>query len=82
MTRYGATNGNDKLAGQFRRVVYTNVPSPSKDGAPLNGGHTHFLLVDSGLAGRGAWGTEIKLRSRLENFYVERKGAPVHPQKV
>merc|ERR1719424_695727 len=73
---YGATNGNDKLAGQFRRVVYTNVPSPSKDGAPLNGGHTHFLLVDSGLAGRGAWGTEIKLRSRLENFYVERKGVP------
>ena len=36
-------------------------------GAPLNSGHTHFVLIDAGNEGREAWGSEIAARSRIEN---------------
>ena len=47
------------------------------NGAPLNPYHTHFVLVDNGVEGSGAWGSEICMRSALEAAAVEIKGTPI-----
>ena len=33
---------------------------PTREGAPLNQNHSHFLLVDNGTAGASAWGSAAK----------------------
>lgn len=63
---WGVINGRDDLAGQRGGTVsYTRKP-PTREGAPLNKDHTHFLLVDDGKVGGVAWGSEIGFRSAME----------------
>ena len=50
----GVTNGRDRLdASVGREVSYAAAPA-SRDGAPLNPHHTHFILVDNGKEGGAA----------------------------
>ena len=63
---WGVINGRDDLAGQRGGTMsYTRKP-PTREGAPLNKYHTHFLLVDDGKVGGVAWGSEIGFRSAME----------------
>ena len=45
---WGACNGREDLVGQQGGTAFYNRKLPTADGAPLNGDHTHFLLVDDG----------------------------------
>lgn len=49
-----------------------SVNSPSS--AALEPRHTHFLFVDDGLSGPGAWGGELALRTSLELMFCEKEG--------
>ena len=50
---------------------------PSRNGAPLNPYHTHFLFVDNGRKGSAAWGSEIEFRSALETTVSRTKNIPI-----
>jgi len=72
---YGAVNGRELFDdARDDRIVYANVAAPSKDGAPINAHHTHFVMVESGQQGVKAWGSEIDFRARLEHYYCHNKG--------
>ena len=76
---WGCTNGRDTLAAGRGSVA--NYPAhgiaASRQGAPLNQNHTHFVLVDNGKSGSEGWGSEISLRTGLEAACAHQKGIPV-----
>ncbi|EOD23701.1 hypothetical protein EMIHUDRAFT_457924 [Emiliania huxleyi CCMP1516] len=74
---FGAINEREKLERVYGGASTMVSTKATKDGAPLNAHHTHFLLVDSGKHGVKAWGTEINLRVAFESFYLERKSVPM-----
>lgn len=44
--------------------------------ANLEPNHTHFLLVDNGVRGKEAWGSEVDLRFALEEALCVKRGVP------
>eukprot|EP00316_Scyphosphaera_apsteinii_P022830 CAMPEP_0119346800 /NCGR_PEP_ID=MMETSP1333-20130426/108193_1 /TAXON_ID=418940 /ORGANISM="Scyphosphaera apsteinii, Strain RCC1455" /LENGTH=1308 /DNA_ID=CAMNT_0007359319 /DNA_START=65 /DNA_END=3991 /DNA_ORIENTATION=+ len=75
---FGTCNGRENIIGaKDNLVLYTNVAPPSTQGAPLNPHHTHFVMVDAGLEGRKAWGSEIEFRARFEHYLMRRQGIPM-----
>ena len=88
---WGACNGREDLVGQRGGTAFYNRKLPTDDGAPLNGDHTHFLLVDNGTVGSVAWGSELHFRAALEKelaaltstvIQVVIQGGPVTLQTV
>ena len=75
---WGTTNCRERLDDAIGKVApYGKATPASRDGAPLNRDHTHFILVDSGAENGAAWGTEIALRSELEATISNTKGVPI-----
>jgi hypothetical protein len=74
---WGTTNHNAQLASCHGGRVTYDWEAPSINGAPLNPAHSHLILVDSGVAGKHAWGTEIPFRSALEDYLAEVKRVPL-----
>lgn len=60
-TPHGCVKGRKAFDGARKGFqTYNCDEKAAHDGAPLNPHHTHFVLVDSGLQGAPAWGTEIR----------------------
>ena len=75
---WGVTNARDRLQNSVGQAASYGQGTPaSRDGAPLNRHHTHFLLVDNGTEGAAAWGSEIDLRTKLEATISNTKGVPI-----
>ena len=49
----------------------------SADGARLNAGHTHFVLVEGAQTGVKAWGSEIELRTSFEQIFAQQLHVPM-----
>ena len=76
---WAAIHGKSKLEGCKGHEVFVGASrstSAEVEGR-LNPHHTHFVLVDSGKEAPGAWGTEIDLRYRFEEFYATAKHVPI-----
>ncbi|KAL1504852.1 hypothetical protein AB1Y20_008623 [Prymnesium parvum] len=73
----GVTNGREVLSHCHGGTVSYTGGAATKDGAPLNPDHTHFVLVDNGLEGGKAWGSEIRLRVGVEKFIHNSKALPI-----
>ena len=63
---WGVCNGREDLVGQRGGTAFYDRKPPSSAGMPLNGDHTHFLLVDDGKDGQACWGSELQFRAALE----------------
>ena len=74
---WGVVNGREQLAKNCGGVCGYKGSAPSRDGAPLNPQHTHFICVDDSNRGGKAWGSEIGLRSSLESHISVAKSVPV-----
>ena len=75
---WGATNCRERLHDAIGKAApYGKATPPSRDGAPLNCHHTHFVLVDSGEKNEAAWGSEIAFRAQLEATISHTKGVPI-----
>jgi len=74
---WGVTNGRGQLASAVNGTTPYRPSPPTRQGAPLNPNHTHFVLVDSGTEGGAAFGTEIKLRSDVEATVSNMKNVPI-----
>ena len=79
---WGVVNGREQLletssqGGPTAVASYTPSP-PTREGAPLNPHHTHFVFVDNGKTGGAAWGSEIELRSSLEAAVSKARNIPI-----
>eukprot|EP00966_Prymnesium_polylepis_P088442 2046504-Prymnesium_polylepis.1 len=57
--------------------AHYRAEAASAEGAPLNSGHTHFILADDGSSGKGAWGGELPFRVAFENHLAQMRRVPL-----
>ena len=69
----GVTNNREALLSAQGKVVAYKPSKPSAQGAPLNPGTTHFVLVDDGSVHK--YGVEFELRCQLEKQIADTKKA-------
>ncbi|KAL1511236.1 hypothetical protein AB1Y20_006047 [Prymnesium parvum] len=74
---WGATNGREQLMRNCGTIAWYKPTPPSKEGAPLNPHHTHFIFVDDGTENSASWGSEIQMRSKIESTLSTVKSVPV-----
>ena len=72
---WGAITGREQLAECHGEKINYESFAASSEGASLNPGHTHFILVDSGKSGAAAWGSEIEARFNFEDYLAGIKQA-------
>ena len=73
---WGVTNGRERLNAAIGTDAAYAAPPASRDGAPLNRHHQHFVFVDNGKEGAAAWGSEIELRAKIEATIANMKNVP------
>lgn len=68
---WGNVKASEVLKPCLGETVHYPRAAATEEGAPLNPNTSHFVLVDSNKTGRAAWGSEIALRTGLENHFHE-----------
>ena len=74
---YGSTFGRELLLGGGGVRHYGQQPPPGGNGAPLNPDHSHFVLVDTGVEGGAAFGTEVGFGGMVEDAIARSEKAPL-----
>lgn len=74
---WGVCNGRDALRKERGKTANYEGGKASREGAPLNAHHTHFIFVDNGKEGGAAWGAEIIFRAELESHLAQKKRVPI-----